>query len=535
MNLPKLTQVRRTSPILLPLTLLLAVTSIGQAEDAVQITGSVTPGPVATPTWNVGTGKLYVGYSGAGTLKISGDGIVSSDESSIGWSIGTTGVATVSGGSWTNTYNLWVGRGGNGTLEISGGIVTNSTGFIGDGPSTGLATVSGGSWTNSETLMVGRGGTGTLEISGTGAVSSGDGVIGVELYSLGVATVSGGSWSNSGLLYIGGYGTGTLEISGTGTVSATSVNLSFGLDSESTLNLFGGTLSTGQVSEGSGSLGGNVTFNGGTLRLTADQASLFAGFEAGDVTLTDAGGTGAGGTIDTQAFSVTTAAALSGAGGLAKEGTGILTLSGANTYTGQTTIADGRLAVNGSTSADSAVGVSSGGTLAGSGTVGGSATISSGGTLAPGNSPGVLTVTGTTAFASGSIFEWELDTAQSNPETNRGVAYDGVNTSTVSGENAIFKIMLTGTQDFADTFWNQTRVWTDIFKTANDGDILSNWAGVFGGGFQYAYNGQTVAPTSAGSFAVSGNSLTWSAVPEPSNLLAGMLAASALLRRRRQG
>jgi hypothetical protein len=67
--------------------------------------------------------------------------------------------------------------------------------------------------------------------------------------------------------------------------------------------------------------------------------------------------------------------------------------------------------------------------------------------------------------------------------------------------------------------------------TAYDG---LNTAAVTGsGGFQYAYNGQTVAPTPSGSFSVSGNSLTWSAVPEPSNLLAGILAASALLRRRR--
>jgi type VI secretion system secreted protein VgrG len=222
-------------------------------------------------------------------------------------------------------------------------------------------------------------------------------------------------------------------------------------------------------------------------------------------------------------------------GGLTKTGSGQLTLSGASTYTGSTTVSAGKLIVNGSTSASSAVGVSNGGILAGSGTVGGNTTLASGGTLAPGNSPGVLTVTGDLAFASGSIFEWELDLSKPPVETNRGVAYDGVNVGgTLSGSGAIFKIMLTGDQNFSDTFWNQTREWTDIFKTANDGDILSNWAGVFGGGFQYAYNGQTVAPTSAGSFAVSGNSLTWSAVPEPSNLLAGLLAGSPLLRRRRQ-
>jgi hypothetical protein len=93
--------------------------------------------------------------------------------------------------------------------------------------------------------------------------------------------------------------------------------------------------------------------------------------------------------------------------------------------------------------------------------------------------------------------------------------------------------MLTGVQDFTNDFWNQTRTWTDIFKSADGSTTLSNWASVFSGGFQYSYNGKTVAPTSSGSFTLTGNSLTWSAVPEPSNLLAGMLAASALLRRRR--
>jgi hypothetical protein len=193
----------------------------------------------------------------------------------------------------------------------------------------------------------------------------------------------------------------------------------------------------------------------------------------------------------------------------------------------------GKLILNGSTSASSAVGVSSGAILAGSGTVGGNITIASGGALAPGNSPGVLTVAGASNFASGSMFEWEIDTAQANPTTNRGVAYDGVNTTAVTGSGAFFKVMLTGTQDFTDNFWNQNRTWTDIFKSADGSSILSSWASVFSGGFQYSYNGQTVAPTSQGFFTATGSSLSWSAVPEPSNLLAGLLAASALLRRRR--
>jgi hypothetical protein len=70
-------------------------------------------------------------------------------------------------------------------------------------------------------------------------------------------------------------------------------------------------------------------------------------------------------------------------------------------------------------------------------------------------------------------------------------------------------------------------------KSANGSTTLSDWALVFSGGFQYAYNGEAVVPTSQGYFTTTGSSLTWSAVPEPSNLLAGLLAASVLLRRRR--
>ena len=244
---------------------------------------------------------------------------------------------------------------------------------------------------------------------------------------------------------------------------------------------------------------------------------------------------------------------ISGSGDLTFTGPGTLTLNASNIYTGTTRVNAGTLALGSAGSVATSAGIRiaqgarfdvsglSGGfslgasqTLAGSGTVAGNTTIASGGTLAPGNSPGVLTIEGATTFSSASIFEWELDTAQSNPTTNRGVAYDGVNTTSISGSGAIFKIMLTGTQDFTDGFWNQTRVWTDIFKSADGATALSDWASVFSGGLQYAYNGQSAAPTSSGSFVVSGNTLTWTAVPEPSNLLAGLLAASAMLRRRRR-
>ena len=239
-----------------------------------------------------------------------------------------------------------------------------------------------------------------------------------------------------------------------------------------------------------------------------------------------------GGSIGFSGGSFDVQGGITGTSSLLKEGPGALTLAGANTYIGDTTVRAGTLIVDGTLADASDVFVESGGTLKGSGSIGGSIDVS--GTLAAGNSPGILTAVGTTQFSAGSVFEWEIDTALASPETDRGIAYDGINTASVTGSGAIFKIMLTGTQEFSDSFWAQDRVWTDIFKSADGTSILLNWGPVFSGGFRYSHNGKTVAPNSSGYFALSGDSLIWSAVPEPGHALAlaGLLAASALLRRR---
>ena len=217
---------------------------------------------------------------------------------------------------------------------------------------------------------------------------------------------------------------------------------------------------------------------------------------------------------------------------LLKTGDGSTTITGTNTFTGVTTISSGALIVNGLMVANGVVTVGGGGTLRGTGTINGATSVS--GTLAPGDgSPGVLT-TGAATFNSGSMFQWELDTAQSSPESNRGVAYGGLNTSAVAGGGAVFKIVLTGTQSFTDAFWDTNRTWTDIFTKTGTSDVISNWSSAFSS-FQFSYDGQTVAPSSQGYFTLSGSTLTWTAVPEPTGALAGLLlAAGALLRRHRQ-
>jgi hypothetical protein len=136
-------------------------------------------------------------------------------------------------------------------------------------------------------------------------------------------------------------------------------------------------------------------------------------------------------------------------------------------------------------------------------------------------------VSGPFDFGSGgSIFEWELDPSANASGSGRGVGYDAMNASSFTGSNAVFQIILTGGQTFAAPFWDSNQTWANIFSP---GAALAT---IFNGGF-----GGNV-PVSGivagrGSFSFSSSSLEWSAVPEPSSALAGILLALGLLRRRR--
>ncbi len=83
------------------------------------------------------------------------------------------------------------------------------------------------------------------------------------------------------------------------------------------------------------------------------------------------------------------AGAMSGTGVLRKAGTGLLSVTGANTFSGGTIIEEGTLAINGSIGGPLIV--EAGATLGGRGTAG-DVQVLTGGTIAPGNSIGTLTL-----------------------------------------------------------------------------------------------------------------------------------------------
>jgi fibronectin-binding autotransporter adhesin len=237
---------------------------------------------------------------------------------------------------------------------------------------------------------------------------------------------------------------------------------------------------------------------------------------------------------------------------ITKTGSGILTLTGANTYAGTTTVAEGTLLVNntsGSGTGLSDVHVLSGATLGGTGFIGTlaaptSVTIHSGGILAPGNSPGTLTLLGTTLLSPGSIFSVDI----LNPTTDLLVIgsgtidlTDAILAGTWGGSSAN---VFSGTYDASSMHWLIDNQGADpITGTFANSTLAPSFAGLFGGVdphlvsvggqlFAAFYNSQFGNFSQAG--LTGGNDFLLIAIPEPSRPLLLTIALTPLLLRRRR-
>ncbi|MEO7098306.1 MAG: autotransporter-associated beta strand repeat-containing protein [Luteolibacter sp.] len=215
--------------------------------------------------------------SSAGFVKFGSTGALSTvSELHLGRGVGAYAAMTVGAGN-TVTSGSWLVVALNndrGVLNQTGGAITVSANRMtigaGGNGSVGLANLAGGTFTSNAGVFVGENGTGTLNISGSAAVSMGN-----------------------------------VQFAGSATSLAGSVNL------------LGGTLTTGSITKGASTANGvyQMNFNGGTLKPTASSPTFFS-----SLANTSAYVMGGGANIDTNGFDITVAQPL-----LAPTGSGVVT------------------------------------------------------------------------------------------------------------------------------------------------------------------------------------------------------------------
>ena len=405
------------------------------------------------PLIKYGTGTLLIDGSAtySGTTTINGGTIQLGDGTNTGSLLGTGDVITAAG------THIVVEPGIAAAGEI-GGNISGPADLTQNGPGTfillGANTYSGGTTINGGILQLGNGGTtGSL----TGNVTDG-GTFAIDrsnTYTYGGVISGGGSFIQVGTgttiftnanTYGGGTAilAGTLQIGNGGATGSIIGNVAdagtFAIDLSNTYTFAGNISGPGSFQQlgtgttvftGANSYGGTTTVVSGTL-----QAGAANTFSPSSANIVDLGGildlhgfnqtigslAGAGnvtlgaGTLTTGGDNTNTifSGAISGTGGLTKQGTGNFFLTGNSGYTGPTNVDGGVLVVNGSIV--SAVTVNSGATLAGVGSVG-PTTVNSGGTLAPGDAIGTMTVNGNLTFNAGSSFQVSI-LGNTNDRTN---------------------------------------------------------------------------------------------------------------------
>ncbi|WP_211259066.1 beta strand repeat-containing protein, partial [Tatumella morbirosei] len=321
------------------------------------------------------TGTTIDTGSNTGTLS----GVISGDQELTKNGSGTlilSGDNTYSGGTALNTGEIAVGHSnalGSGELTMAADTIL---GFISDKLTLANNVLLNGNGTAIDT----HGNTGTLNgiVSGNTALNkTGDGTLvlnGINTYTGGTNLEAGEiDISNSASLSSGdltmaddttlGFTTDNLDLANNITLNGLNSAIATGNYSETLSGVISGVGQISKTGSGTLTLTGNNTYSGGTTLnggeiaignsnalstgdLTMADATTL-GFTTGDLNLANnvtlSGGTA---TVDTGSNHQSLSGVISGAGELAKDGSGTLTLTGDNTYTGGTRLSAGEIDVN---------------------------------------------------------------------------------------------------------------------------------------------------------------------------------------------
>jgi len=372
--------------------------------------GTYTGYGLGSGNLNVGgslqNGNILLGLDGGtvSTLNINSSGTLAAGGLFAGANGASTGIVNMDNGTVNISGECQIGssffnNGSVGRLNLSGGnftanIVSFSRGNNASAAITGIGNITGGTLSSRQWFTLGfagssssfagvtnNGATINVNISGGGnfEMCVWDPISARFVLNSGTVTVQ----NNASILFgvLGHVGTSTFDQNG-GTVTfyadaGTTIGGSGGIVLGSqgaqpweissgtyAYNLNGGTLTVPQISKLSPNGSGAFNFNGGTIKPTASTTTFLQGITTANIQ-------SGGAIIDTDGYDITIGQALLGTGTLAKNGAGMLTLTGTNTYTGNTTINGGTLALSGTASLACQVIIPTGRTFDVSGVTGG--------------------------------------------------------------------------------------------------------------------------------------------------------------------
>jgi autotransporter-associated beta strand protein len=376
--------------------------------------------------WTAGSGN-WSSSANWQSNNVASNGVAAGILSGSGGTITNDAVTTLSSLTFSNAAGGYTLTGTNASqaLAVMGGLTNNSSatetialGLTGAGNVTqnGAGTLilsasngySGGTILNGGTVVAANNssfGAGVVSVQSNATIATGASI--TLTNTLGVSNGATATLNNAGygLMENGAIGgNGALNLIGAGTTTLNSANSYSG----------GTTLNGGSVVAGN-----NASFGTGNIAVSSS-ATISAGVPNLAITNTMSIAAGQMAGLDTTGNSWTQSGAISGNGGLTKVSAGMLTLSGANTYSGMTLVGGGTLQVTGSLLGAGTVTVASGGTLSGTGYVG-KTTIQSGGTISAGANGNIGNLSLSSLILNGGgAMNWKMLDAAGVP----GIGYD---------------------------------------------------------------------------------------------------------------